>query len=432
VARAPRLAGPVAGLADSGAALLLVAWSLLTLGDSLNRGDWELSALILLLAGFAVVIAVAWRRMPLGVPRRQDLIVPVATCVLAAIAHPVAASMQLSGGRLVAVQAGAAAAAVSAAAGLALWPRGQRLALAATALLAVVTASLVFAFVPHPDIDVWAILQQSSTGLVHGADMYRQHWIDGFGLKAVYPYLPWSTVVVLPFHLVFGDVRVAMLVALLVAAWLLRRMAPAAPAALASLVLVAPHFPYYLVRSWTEPTLTVLLFAALLLIARGHPGWAAVALAVALASKQPIVLLLPVFAVWPSFGWRRTLASVGLAVALVAPWLIAGPRDFWHDAVSANLALRPIDRALSVPSGLHHVGIDLGFGLLLAVLIGVYALVWWRVPRSVSGLALACGLVVCGYDLANTQSFFNHYQLAASLLVAATALAGLGDRSPAG
>jgi hypothetical protein len=207
-------------------------------------------------------------------------------------------------------------------------------------------------------------------------------------------------------------------------------MAPAAPVALAALLLVAPHFPYYLVRSWTEPVLSLLLLAIVLLIARHHPAWAAATFALALASKQPVVLLVPVMLCWTGFGWRRTTTAVVLAAVVVAPWFIAGPGDFWHDAVSAELSLGPLQRALSVPSGLSRAGIHLGFWLLVIVLLATYAVITRRAERTPAGLALSVALVLYGYDLANTQSFFNHYQLPAALLLAAVAL-GEPSRAPA-
>jgi hypothetical protein len=390
---------------------------------SLNRGDWELSALVCLLLGFALLVATVWQRLPVHPPTKRDLWLPVSVSVVAAVAHPVADSMQASGGALVSVQVAAAAAAVSVAAGLWLWPRWRRTSPAVTVVLVLVTGGLVIGLVRHPDIDVWAILQQSSTGLVHGDDLYRQNWIDGYGLKSVYPYLPWTTVLLAPFRLLFGDVRIGLLGFFLIGAWQLRRMGPTVPVALACLVLVSPHWAYYVVRSWTEPELMVLLFAALLALARDRAGWAMLWLGLALACKQPVVLLLPAFAAWPSFGWRRAIGSALIALVAVVPWLIAGPRDFWHDAVSAELGLSPLLRALSVPSGLSHAGIHVGFALLAAMLVTTYALIWWRLPRSPAGLALGCALILFAYDLANTQSFFNHYQLPAELIVAALALA---------
>jgi hypothetical protein len=56
-------------------------------------------------------------------------------------------------------------------------------------------------------------------------------------------------------------------------------------------------------------------------------------------------------------------------------------------------------------------------------LAAAYALVAWRVPRTPSGLALGCALVMWTFDLANTQTFFNHYVLPLGLLVIALATA---------
>lgn len=419
-------------IGGDGTALLLAAWSLVVVGDSLNRGDWEIAAVVCIGIGFLLAAAVAWRRLPVRRPGRRQLAVPVLACVLAAVVHPAAASMQMAGTDLHVVQGVAAATAVLAAVTLLADPAWRRVGLGAVATGFVATGALVFAFVPHPDIDVWAILQQSSSGLLHGDDMYRQHWVDGYGLKTVYPYLPFSTLSVLPFHVVFGDVRVGMLAFLLLAAWLLRRMAPAAPAALAALPLVAPHTAYYLLRSWTEPELTVLLFVTVLLLDRRRPTWAMLTLGLALASKQPVVLLLPLFAVWPGFGWRRAAGAAGIGFAVALPWLLAGPSAMWHDAVTAQLGLGTLDRALSIPSGLARAGIHLGFGLLVVVLAAVYLIAWRRLPRTPAGLALGCALVGLGYALANTQSFFNHYQLPAAMLLAAVALSGAAGESGAG
>ncbi len=57
------------------------------------------------------------------------------------------------------------------------------------------------------------LLQGSTKGLVPGDDMYRQQWAASratyysHGLFDVYPYLPWTSVLLLPFRLVFGDIR---------------------------------------------------------------------------------------------------------------------------------------------------------------------------------------------------------------------------------
>jgi uncharacterized membrane protein len=166
-----------------------------------------------------------------------------------------------------------------------------------------------------------------------------------------------------------------------------------------------------------------------LAISRGRPGLAVLALAGALACKQHIVLLLPLFALWPSMGLRRTAQAAGLALLAVLPWLLWSPHDFWHDAVHANLDLGVIPRALCIPSFLLRHDITVGFWFTLLALAIAYVAVLLRVPRTPSGLALGSALVLLALDLANKQSFFNHYTLPLGLLVVALAAAPHRERT---
>jgi hypothetical protein len=389
---------------------------LLSVGVSLHEGEHSPAGLGCVVAGLvalAAVVAAGWipRR-----PTRPETGFAIAVSLACAAAHPVDRLMHAGGGGLLAIQIAAALTVVAAAATL--WWRRQHVAWFVATGCAIVTGAVVIAVVPDPRIDVWYLLQQSSTGLLSGDDMYRQHWAHSHGLRAIYPYLPMSTVLLAPFRWIAGDVRAGLLLASVATSAVLRRLAPAAPVALSLLVLVHPHWAFLVDQSWTEPLLLFLLCAAVLATERGRPVVAIVALAAALAAKQHVVLLLPLFALWPAFGWRRALASAGLAAVAVLPWIVAGPADFWHDAVHANLALGVIPRALSVPSFLLRHGITVGFWFPLAALASAYA-ACLRTARTATGLALGSALVLWTLDATNKQSFFNHYTLPLGLLVLA-------------
>jgi uncharacterized membrane protein len=253
--------------------------------------------------------------------------------------------------------------------------------------------------------------------------MYRQHWSDSTGLQAVYPYLPGSTLLVAPFRWLLGDVRFGLLTASLVGAWILWRFRSDESPALAALLLVVPGWALLIDRSWTEPLLITALAGMLVALRSGRTRLAVVALAVAFACKQHIILLAPLCILWRSFGLRRTAAAGGLALLVVLPWIIAAPHDIWHDAVHANLALGVQTRALNVPSFLLRHGVRVGFWFPALVLLGAYCLVIWRLPRTPSGLALGCAVVMWAFDLSNKQTFFNHYMLPLGLLVIALAVA---------
>lgn len=408
--------------------LILLAWCLLSVGASLHEGEYSAPGLGCVVAGLLLVGAVVAGGLTPRRPNRAELAIAVAVALASALAHPVDRLMHTGGGDLVAIQI-LAALTVGAALVSLCWRR-DRLGWVVGASLALATGCVVIAVVPNPKIDVWYLLQQSSSGLLSGDDMYRQHWSHSHGLQAVYPYLPMSTVLLAPFRWFAGDVRAGLLLASVGTSALLRRYAPAAPVALSLLVLVHPHWAFVVDQSWTEPLLLFLLVTAVVATERGRPLVAVVALAAALAAKQHVVLLLPLFALWPAFGRRRTLASAGLAVLAVLPWIVAGPADFWHDAVHANLALGVIPRALGVPSFLLRHGITVGFWFPLLGLVAAYA-ACLRAPRTAVGLALGSALVLWTVDATNKQSFFNHYTLPLGLLVLALTAASRPSEEPA-
>jgi hypothetical protein len=414
-----------------GTATVLTAWCLLAIGDSTKAGYYSTIGLACIVAGFVAVVVVVAVRAPLVVPDRALLVVPLAVCVGEAIIDPSRKYLYISGRDLTTIHLLSIATAAAAALSLLANDRWRRASWLGVLALAAATGIVTIVLISNPGIDVWELLQQSSTGLLHGDDMYRQHWMHSTGLQNVYPYLPGTTLVLAPFRWLLGDVRFGLLAASLLAAWLLQRYgAEDAPPALAALVVVMPDWVYLINRSWTEPLLVAVLAVAIIALRSGRTALAIVALAVALASKQHIILLLPLFALWPSFGLRRTIKACGLAILIVLPWIIAGPRDIWHDAVHANLTLGAETKALNLQGLLLRHDTSVGSWFVALLLVAAYALVVWRMPRTPSGLALGCAVVMWTFDLANTQTFFNHYVLPLGLLLLALATAD-GQRAQA-
>jgi hypothetical protein len=416
--------GPAASGRRATAGVLL-AWSLLAVGDGAGQGTFDYPNLILVTLGLAALVVVVAVRAPLALPDRALLVVPVLICVVAAAhaTHRYDLYMALTRSGQQAVNGLSITAAAVAGLGMFTPRRWQRALWAAVVALVVATGLVIIVGQPDPTVDVWLLLQQSSDGLRHGADMYRQHWVGSTGLQAVYPYLPATTVLLAPFKWLLGDVRFGLIAASLLGAGLVRRTAPEAPLGLAALIVIVPHWSLLIDHSWTEPLLIAACAGAILALRAERPGLAIVALALGLACKQHLVLLLPLFAIWPSFGWRRTLAAVGLAVVLVLPWFIAGPGDLWHDAVHANLSLGVQTRALNLPSLFVRHGFTVGFWFVAVMLVAAYALAFTRLPRTPSGLALGAALIMWTLDIANKQTYFNHYMLPLGLLVIAIAAA---------
>ena len=414
--------------------LLLAAWAAGSVGVALRDGEFSLAALALVLLALVAVAAAAWRggALALTAVAGREL-APVAFVVVSAAAVLRPDRLLHAGPRTGLVQLLFLATAATGALAL-LAARHDRVgvrvrvgvALGLALGLAALTGVVTVVVVDDPDIDVWYLLQQSSDGLARGQDMYQQHWARSDGLRDVYPYLPGTTLLLAPSRWALGDVRYALLLAGLLAVVVGFRLAGryggvAAPVPL--LLVMQPKWPILVGQSWTEPLLLLALGTALVALREGRGWLAVVALAVALAAKQHVVLLVPLFALWPGVGWRRAAGSCALAGAVVLPWVVWAPGDFWRDAVEANLALPVIERALCLPALLARLGVTTSFALTLLALVAAYALVLRRVRRDPAGLALGCALVLLTLAVFNKQSFYNHYTLALGLLVLALSAA---------
>jgi hypothetical protein len=449
--------------------LLLTGWVGVALGIAVHDGRYTIPALILvvlgtLLVGAGVLVASQGPRqrgrgdaqpvarwVPSWLPRAALAGAALTVGLAPLFWHPryFAHGAGWTASQVLAAAAGLlAAATVVPFAGVADWLGARRWPFwIALGLMSAAGVTMILA-ASNPHIDVFFLLQGSTKGLLHGDDMYRQQWAESrkvylsHGLFDVYPYLPWTSVLLLPFRVIFGDVRYGLMLSLAIAAVIGRRLGHLngsgakqglryAPALIPLLVALYPKVTYGEQLAWTEPLLIALLAGMVLAVERGRLTIAVICLALALASKQHIVLLLPLTALWPRFGWRRTLAAAGGAVLLISPWIIAGPHDFWHDAVSANVGLGYRKDALCLATAIHKVfGVDPGFALTGLGLLAAYLLAW-RIRGDAFGFCAGAGLLVLALDVTNTQSFFNHYTLGMALVALAICLRpGVTDLAP--
>lgn len=308
---------------------------------------------------------------------------------------------------------------------------GRRVA--ASAFVAAVTTHVVVGAVaivgdPAPRIDVWVLLQQGADALARGESFYTQVWTDSPGVQDHFTYLPWMGVLTAPGRWVAGDVRWAILlwsVVLYAGLWALARGHVERAAAVTAVLVLAPGTLTQVDQAWTEPVLAALLVWWAVLVRRGHAWWAVVPLALACASKQHLALLAPVLLVWRPFGWRRTLAAGGLAGVLVLPWVLADAAAFVEDTVVVLLTFHPIRFANTwYLYALNVHGVELPFAVTGAAMLGAVAVaawfVWRRTP-DVGELLRWLALVLAVANLVNKQAFYNQFWLVAALVAASLA-----------
>ncbi|MDP9393043.1 MAG: hypothetical protein M3Q27_01705 [Actinomycetota bacterium] len=337
------------------------------------------------------------------------------------------------------------------------------LAFASTA----VTAALAVRFDPVPRIDVWTSLQQAIEGLPSGRNPYTTVWVGSTGVEDAFTYLPMTVVLLAVPTLLSGDVRWALVIATVVAAAVLAVLArsteeasgtagddgrgssavslrerlrdrhtalPGDRRAAAVLLLLTPGQLVLIEQAWTEPLLFALLAGFVATLAASRPGIAVALLALALASKQHMVLMLPVLACWRPFGPRRAvLATVG-AAAMCLPWLLAQPVAFVHDTVTLLMEYPPLRLSPNPYVWAFRHGHTPPFwvsGLVAAVAVTGTALAVRRTQPAPARLTLWLAVLFLAVNLANKQAFYNQFWLVGSLLLLGLAAGGLRLEQPA-
>ena len=305
---------------------------------------------------------------------------------------------------------------------LAGWVAGAGLAAAAGGFALVIVGST-------PVIDVWELLQGAGHGLAGGRNPYELTFPGSppGQVRDCFTYLPATMLLTAPGVWLGGDARWAELVLLVATGaflcWHLRARGGTA-LALALLAVILPGSGYMVQQSWTETVmLPALVGTAVLvdhgLIKRGRTGWAAVVFGVALASKQHVLLLVPLLLLC-RFRRRELAVTAGTAAVLTLPWLLANPTRFLRCTVTLFFNAPPRTDSLSlwllVPAPARLPA------LVVALLAG-YVLAWRCCPRTGGGFLVGCAVVLSTFGLLNKQTFLNQWWLVGALIVAGLALA---------
>jgi hypothetical protein len=306
-----------------------------------------------------------------------------------------------------------------------------------------IAAVLLIHLDPTPKIDVWVMLQQTADGILHGKDMYTQNWSGSPGVQNAFTYLPMTGLLLAPGRWLAGDVRWSLVVVTLLGVLAVRLLAvpakgsasrpstAASPATLAAvgaaaLLLLMPGTATQVEQAWTEPLLMACLAGWALGVHRRNTLLAVVCLALGVASKQHLIVLLPVLAAWPQFGLRKALYTGGLAGALVLPWIIASPKDIWHDAVTVLIHFQPLIFADTLYiAAVNSFSWTPPFWLTGAAVLVTLVAAGVQVHRRNPDLAVVlrwAALFLFVANLVNKQAFYNQYWLVAALVVISLAV----------
>ena len=307
---------------------------------------------------------------------------------------------------------------------------------------------------PQPQIDVWLFQQGAAAELLHGHNPYAMTFPDiyhstlpghqqvyGVGLvendrlQFGFPYPPVSLLLETAGYAVAGDHRYAQVISLGLAGAFLgygRRGRNAALAA--AMLLFTPRVFFVLGRAWTEP-FVVMLLAATVFCACCRARWLPVALGLFLATKQYLILAVPLTCFLLPAGWRwrdwfnLLWKSALVMLAITIPFAAADFPAFWKSTVRVQ-ELAPFRwDALSylVWYGFRGHLVTEPFTALFwssAAALTALAISLWRSPRTPAGFAASLSLLSIGFFAFNKQAFCNYYFFVIGAMCCALAACG--------
>jgi len=283
-------------------------------------------------------------------------------------------------------------------------------------------------------VDVYRNHQAAGNALLDGENPYG----DAVQVENGNPYVPEGTMIVgysyppvilATYGLVatFTDPRVVSLLAWAgVLVWLALRSWRSNDSQLRrsmfALLATAPVWPVVWVVGWTEPlSLALLLVAAVLWTER--PMASAVALGLALASKQFFVFLAPILLLYEDEErWKRSSIALGVAGATLVPALLVDASAFITATVGnlADIGFRPDTQSLS--GALAELGLDFYLPLVAWVLLSLaFAALVGRGSKTRADFLLRCTLAL-GFSFLIGQAFPNYWYLLLGMAAIAAVL----------
>lgn len=413
-----------------------VAAVLIAAAAYLHQGTYgSASLLLLLLTVIAAVSALFWPcRAPTGAGPTWVMLACLIAELFASASGFVSVPLKL-GSILDVIPIAGCVAAAGVLAGALWFQHGKAAALLFAGVVALVAWICVWTIrhMPSPQIDVYFFQQASAEALLHRMNPYSLVFPDIYNasdsalfygqgvsqngtLLFGYPYTPLPLLLAVPGYLL-GDVRYAHLAAMLLTGIVLAYGLPSRTGRLAGcLLLLAPQSFRVLGMCWTEP-FSVMLLAAVVVTRKRMPRLLPYLLGLLLASKQYMVILLPLIPLLQddprSLRGTAGLAFKALLTAAVVslPLMIWNLPDFLHSAVFLQFhqPFRPDSLSFMVyfrPDNPAHWTwipfVACGFAACLLLVVA---------RKREVGFAAASGIVFLVFFALNKQAFANYYYL---------------------
>jgi hypothetical protein len=282
----------------------------------------------------------------------------------------------------------------------------------------------------RPAIDVFDLQTQGADELLHGHDPYATVSVTDTNdpsERVPYTYMPVTLLATTLSRATTGDIRWAMLAALVLGVLCIRQARRDAPDLLrdaAALIMIGgPLTGFVLEESWVDLIPLGLLCGAAWAFTSQRRTAAAVLFGLAFAGKQPLVIGFPLLLLLPGIGRRELGIAAGVAAATVLPFFAWSPSAFWHGTVSYFAQLPSRDDALTLTNLIdlrfgHQPGEVYGLGAAALIV----AVAWKRVPRTIGSFLLLACVALLAIFLTGRIAFANYYFLLAGIAAVAAAV----------
>lgn len=282
---------------------------------------------------------------------------------------------------------------------------------------------------PLPIIDVFTTNTTATLKLLEGMNPYAVNYVDIYNGSAGYlpsfGYLPGYFLAGVP-ALVLGDVRLASVVSLLLAGYLViskykncKNYRLISASAFACILLGGSSF-FIIEQAWIDPIIALTILCGAVFLEKKQFILAGVFCGVAIAIKQYsfiAVILLMLFSL-KKYGIKKTSALIKTSFAvsslIIVPFILWDSGRFYESAIAGIQKLPPRVDSLSLRSFIIlRTGFDLpsvSFFLPLGFCL-LYARRFWRELENLSGAFMSMGFIYFIIFFFSSHAFANYYHL---------------------
>ena len=304
-------------------------------------------------------------------------------------------------------------------------------------LIATATLMRLFSIIsaPNPTIDVFYILRDGPKLLLEGKNPYELSYPAPYGVyipTILFIYGPLAAFLFAPSVLIFNDPRFMLILADLISAFLILKIARHLKviSQMAQITVIIflfhPLFPFMTEQAWLEPIITLSFFAATYLFLK-YPNkiYGSAPLGMVLAIKSVYLLPVATYLKNKSANTFQYLTAILVPIALSLPFLAADARLFLDrtqvyvttpESIQANLA--PTHLALNISALiLKYTGIVLPTILVSLAGIATVLFLILKRPSQMSYVVLSTFLIFMVLFMFGPFVFVHYFAFLGNLLL---------------